>query len=207
MGRRTVWGHEVPWPALLEGSSLYFGLLRQTYCKFGRMPDKGLWVSPFLPAAVCGQRTRSVLCEATSPEVSFLSHLRPMCPCLASPPPLPLCFIFSLSLSLSLKTRVQRINIPWLVSGMLSPASGHWSPLPSSQEPLPWSSASGNCQSSRDIFESVCERSEWCRPGSCLLGPFGFPVCQGMGGWGGGGGFYVPFLCRLTVCATLEQKN
>lgn len=49
---------------------------------------------------------------------------------------------------------------------MLSPASGHWSPLPSSQEPLPWSSASGNCQSSRDIFESVCERSEWCRPGS-----------------------------------------
>ena len=64
------------------------------------------------------------------PEVSFVFHLTPMCPCPAPPPPPPPSPVFYLSFSLAFITKVQRINIPWLVSGMLHPASGHWSPLP-----------------------------------------------------------------------------
>lgn len=51
----------------------------------------------------------------------------PCVPPPASSPLLLLCFIL---FSCARETSVQRINIPWLVSGMLDPASGHWSPLP-----------------------------------------------------------------------------
>lgn len=103
----------------------------------------------------------------------------------ASPPLLPWCFILFF---LSLKTRVQRTNIPWLVSGMPDSASGHWSPLPillgataGKQPPIQLS------ELQRHFKVSPLEEREWCRPGTCLLGFFCFPICQWVeDGWGGG---------------------
>lgn len=100
----------------------YWGLC-QTYWKFCGVPELAesfIWTcsSPWLRRTLCGSaRPRGV--------IPFpLNSCVPL-PCFPLPPSL----VFYLSFSLALKTKVQRINIPWLVSEMRHPASGHWSPL------------------------------------------------------------------------------
>lgn len=114
------WDHEIPQPALSEDTSLYSGLLCQTYWKCCGMPE----FAEFL--LVCPQESggKRMLCRSAGPEFSFLLIL------VSLPlPPLP-SFPCVLSFFLASEASFQRINIPWLVSGMLDPASGHWSPLP-----------------------------------------------------------------------------
>lgn len=86
------WDHGIPWPALSENTSLYSGLLCQTYWKFCRMPE----FAEFL--LVCPQ-------ESGQKDAVWVS--RPRCfhsfstnPCVpshpASSPLLPLCYPFCL---------------------------------------------------------------------------------------------------------------
>lgn len=106
----------------------YSGLLCQTYWKFCRVPQ----LAEFLHLCLLESVSRRMLFGSARPRSVIRFPLTPVCPCLASPPPPSrvFCCFFFLSFSLALITKVRRINIPWLVSGMLHPASGHWSPLP-----------------------------------------------------------------------------
>lgn len=132
---------------------------------------KSLWVE----GCCVGQQAQSFH--------SFSTNLCAPSSCFPSSPSLVFYPFF-----LSLKTRVQRTNIPWLVSGMPDSASGHWSPLPillgataGKQPPIQLS------ELQRHFKVSLLEEREWCRPGTCLLGFFCFPICQWVeDGWGGG---------------------
>lgn len=102
----------------------YLGLLCQTYWKFGGVPE----LVEFLHVGPQESVGRRMLCGSARPRRVVLFPLNSCVPlpCFPLPPSL----VFYLSFSLALKTKVQRIHIPWLVSEMLHPASGHWSPLP-----------------------------------------------------------------------------
>ena len=54
-------------------------------------------------------------------------------------------------------------------------------------------------QSVRGVSGALLDHVSWV--------PLVSPSVMGWEDGVGGGGFYVPFHCRLTVCATLEQKN
>lgn len=70
---------------------------------------------------------RRMLCGSVGPDFFIPFLLTLVCPLtLLLLPSFPCVLPFLLAR----ETRVQRINIPWLLSGMLDPASGHWSPLP-----------------------------------------------------------------------------
>lgn len=117
------WDHEIPPPALSEDTILFGGSYVKPTGNFVECQSQRssfIWARGSLWAEGC-------CVDQPGPEVSFLFHLTPMWkPCFPQPPSL----VFYLSFSLALKTKVQRTNIPWLVSEMLHPASGHWSPLP-----------------------------------------------------------------------------
>jgi len=113
-----------PTASPLGGHHLTGGLLCQTYWEFCGVPE----LAEFLHLGPRGSVGRRMLCGSARPRgvIPFpLNSCVPL-PCFPRPPSL----VFYLSFSLALKTKVQRTNIPWLVSEMLHPASGHWSPLP-----------------------------------------------------------------------------
>lgn len=68
---------------------------------------------------------RRTLCVSVGPEV-FIPFLLTLCALTLLPLP---SFPCVLPFFLTRETKVQRINIPWLVNGMLDPASRHWSPI------------------------------------------------------------------------------
>lgn len=113
---------------------------------------------------------------------------------LTMPPPF-LMFSHSCSLQLS-HSLCSNSYHSWLMSKMLNPAIGHWSPLPI----LPAQSRDVSCLSE--------EKSEWCCAGmltstprilssSCLVAREKGEALRS----------FCAFFCRWMVWATLEQKN
>lgn len=86
----------------------------------------------FAGLLLCPQESegRRMLCGLAGLARGFIPFPLTCVPLPASPALLFPCVFFSFFFFLSFKTRVQRINIPWLVNGILDPASGHWSTLP-----------------------------------------------------------------------------
>lgn len=116
------WDREIPQPALAEETP---------HCTLGSRsrPTRNVECQSLLSCCFCAHRSlwAEGCCVGSRPRGFIPFPLIPVFPPPASPPLFPLCFI--LLLSLSFKTRVQRINIPWLVNGIPDPALGHYSPL------------------------------------------------------------------------------
>lgn len=146
--------------------------------------------------------------EAGSPAGLEASFLPPeSCvpwPCCPSSP--------SLVVFLSLKTRVQRIDIPWLVSGLLKAASDTGHLLLSSRSHCREAASRGNHGLQGRCWVSLLGESEWCRPGALAdsprflwLPPFG---------WGRGGGgresrvsMCLPRVYSLCHTGAKKKKN
>lgn len=134
----------------------------------------GLSAAVCAPEGVCGQGSRG--CCVRPPAQRFHSFpTSGLCAltCFPSSPSLVFYLVFS---SLSLKPRVQRINIPWLESRILKPRLRALVAPPSS-----YGSSAGqrDCQISRGVSESACERSEWSRPGPVSWAPVVSPCVGG----------------------------
>lgn len=106
--------------------------------------------------------------------------LNPVCPGPAAPSSA------SLVVFLSLKTRAQRIDIPWLVSGLLKEPQDTGHLFLSSRSRCREAAARGNHEHQGRCGVSLLGESEWCRPGVLADSPRFLWLPRF--GWGRGGG-------------------